>query len=344
MTLEAKPPQFSASIGEDALAGLPLLQAATESAANAIAITDRTGVMWRELLRGRQWQGRLINRRKDGTEYVHNVSISPVRASGGEITHFISIRQDCAAPVRSTEGLPSQTTEITTAAGRVACGIASDLNGLLNVINRNTESLLNEPELPVEASECSGRIAHAGEQAATLAGWLLAFSRRQMQQFREIDLNGLILGLKRHLQGILPQDIELRIALEPTLGSVSADENALEEALIHLVVNARDAMPEGGRLTLETASVRQQGNNDSENAARDYVLLRVTDTGVGMDAFVQSRVFEPFFTTKPVTPTAGLGLSAVYGIVKQAGGWVSVYTEKGAGSSIEIFLPCSDRA
>jgi signal transduction histidine kinase len=344
VTLEAKPPESSASIGEDALPGLPFLQAATESSANAIAIKDRTGIMWRELLRGRPWQGRLINRRKDGTDYAHKVTISPVRASGGEITHFISIRQDRAMPTPAAEGLPSQTTEITTAAGRVACGIAADLNGLLNVINRNTESLLNAPELPVAAGECSERIAQAGEQAATLAGWLLAFSRRQIQQFREIDLNGLILGLKRHLQAILPQDIELRIALEPTLGSVSADENSLEEALIHLVVNARDAMPEGGRLTLETTSVRQKRHDDSEKAARDYVLLRVTDTGVGMDAFVQSRVFEPFFTTKPVTPAAGLGLSAVYGIVKQAGGWISVYTEKGAGSSIEIFLPRSDRA
>lgn len=344
MTPEAKPPESLAAIGGDPLSDFPLLQAATENAANTIAITDRTGVLWRELLRGHSWQGRLINRRKDGTEYARNVTISPVRASSGEITHFISIRQDCAAPAPSAEGLPSQTTEITTAAGRVACGIATDLNGLLNVINRNTESLLKAPELPGVASECTDRIARAGEQAATLAGWLLAFSRRQTQQFRDIDLNGLILGLKRHLQAILPQDIELRIALEPTLGSVSADENSLEEALIHLVVNARDAMPEGGRLTLETASVRQQRHNESENAARDYVLLRVTDTGLGMDAFVESRLFEPFFTTKPVTPTAGLGLSAVYGIVKQAGGWISVYTEKGAGSSIEIFLPRSDGA
>jgi two-component system, cell cycle sensor histidine kinase and response regulator CckA len=187
---------------------------------------------------------------------------------------------------------------------------------LPTVIDSNTENPLSGSELPPDASE----------QAATLAGWLLAFSRRQAQQFRDIDFNALILGLKRHLQAILPQDIELKIALEPTLSNISADEHSLEEALIHLVVNARDAMPEGGRLTLETASVQQGRHNEPENVPRGYALLRVTDTGIGMDA------------------SADLGLSAVNAIVKQARGWISVYTEKGAGSRIEIFLPCSERA
>jgi two-component system, cell cycle sensor histidine kinase and response regulator CckA len=383
VTLDAKPHESSALIREDAIPDLTLLLAATESAVNAMAITDRKGVirwanaafcdlagysvhemagrnisilnsgrhpkalfrdMWHVLLRGRPWQGRLINRRKDGTEYVHNATISPVRTPGGEITHFISIRQDHGFRTLSAEGLPSQTTEMAAAAGQFACGIARDLSGLLTVINRNTESLLNGPELPPEVSECSGRIVRASEQAATLAGWLLAFSRRQTKRFRDIDLNGMILRLKRHLQAILPQDIELKIALEPTLGNVSADENSLEEALIHLVVNAREAMPEGGKLTLETASVRQRPHGEPESAAQGYVLWRVTDTGVGMETSAQRRMFEPFFTTKPGSPAAGLGLSAVYGIVKQAGGWISVYSEKGVGSSVEIFLPSSNRA
>jgi signal transduction histidine kinase len=238
--------------------------------------------------------------------------------------------------------LPAHRNEIAETAGQIACGIAPELNGLLHEINKNSEFLLNGPELPPEAGERTDQIRRAGEQAATLAGWLLAFNRRQTQQFRVIDLNGLIRGLRCHLRAILPQNVELDVALEPALPDLMADENSLQEALIHLVVNARDAMPNGGRLTVETTTVRQRSQGEPEGSTRTYALLRVTDTGVGMDASTQSRIFEPFFTCKLHAPAAGLGLSAVYGIVRQAGGWISVYTEKGAGSSVEIFLPCAN--
>ncbi len=380
MTLEATPPEHSGSEREDAPTGLPLLAAAMESAANAMAITDREGVvewannafsdltgyssgeivgrnirilnsgrhpkrlfreMWQTLLRGRPWSGPLVNRHRDGTEYVHDATLSPVSTSGADITHFISVRQNIEAPTSAVEAVTSQRKEIA-AAGQFACGIAPDLNGFLSVINKNAESLVSSSEFPVEAGEYSSRIIRAGEQAAVLAGWLLAFSRRQAQQFRSIDLNSLILGLRRHLQAILPQNIELEIALEPSLENVIADEMSLQEALIHLVVNARDAMPEGGKLTIETARIQQRSQREPSGPSKSHVLLRVTDTGLCADAFTRSRMFEPFYATRSEAPAAGLGLSAVYGIVKQAGGWISVYAEKGVGSSVEVFLPCAN--
>ncbi len=379
MTLEGKP-RHRSTVKRTDCSTLPLVLAAMENTVNAIVITDRAGIiqwtnaafcelagygahempgrnirilnsgrhpksffrdMWNGLLRGCSWRGSLINRRKDGAEYINNVTISPVAIAAGDPSHFVSIRQDQEAPLTSAPDTRSQRNQIAAAAGQFACGIAPDLDRYLTVIKKNTESLINRPEFSPEAGEYSERIVHAGDQAAALAGWLLAFSRRQAQEFRAVDLNGLIVGLRRHLQAILPQNIELKIALAPALGNPIGDENAIEEALIHLVVNARDAMPEGGTLLIETASLHR-GASGPEKSSRGYALLRVTDTGIGMDAATQDHIFEPFYTTKLETSGAGLGLSAVYGIVKQAGGWISVYTEKGVGSSIEIFLPCDE--
>jgi PAS domain S-box-containing protein len=292
--------------------------------------------MWRTILEGLTWKGKLINRRKNGGEYTASVHISPVRGRTGQITHLLAIQQ-AADPCGAVSAPRVPDAEITTAAGRFACGIAPDLSRLLGEINSNTVSMLRARQLQPETSERSERILRAGEQAAGLAGWLMAFSRRQTREFLPVQLNRLVLALREHLQAILPPNIELRFALDPGLGELRADEPAIQEALIHLVVNARDAMRDGGTLTIETATVWQR----REGAAKPqgYVLLRVTDTGVGMDQATESRIFEPFYTTKQNAPAAGLGLSAVYGIVKQAGGWISVYTEPGAGSSVEVFLP-----
>jgi signal transduction histidine kinase len=227
------------------------------------------------------------------------------------------------------------------AGGQFAPSIASEVNELLNVMSCNTESPLNSPGVSVMTGESRGKIDRAGEQAAVLAGWLLAFSRRQARQFRTMDLNTMIRGLRSHLTAILPQEVELQLSLEPVLDKVEGDEAALQEALIHLVVNARDAMPEGGTLTIETARVRQLRQGEPDSARRTYALLRVTDTGVGMDAATQDCIFEPLYDGKLEAPAAGLGLSAVHGIVKQSGGWISVYSEKGTGTSFEIFLPCT---
>jgi signal transduction histidine kinase len=253
-----------------------------------------------------------------------------------------TLQGEVACIAQAEEAIPGESAAACPAtAGRFAPGIANEVNELMNVMSANTESSLDSPGLTLMPGKLRTKIDRAGEQAAVLAGWLLAFSRRQARQFRAMDLNTMIRGLRSHLTAILPQEVELQLSLEPVLDKVEADESALQEALIHLVVNARDAMPEGGTLTIETARVRQLRQGEPESARRTYALLRVTDTGVGMEAATANCIFEPLYDGKLEAPVAGLGLSAVHGIVKQSGGWISVYSEKGIGTSFEIFLPCT---
>jgi len=176
-------------------------------------------------------------------------------------------------------------------------------------------------------------------------GWLLVFSRRQSQQFRRVELNALIIGLIRHLRTILPANIELEMRLDPVRRERIGDPAALEDALIHLTLNSRDAMPDGGTLTLETTSVEQRAAADSDSSGpRRYILLRVMDTGIAMDEIAQTEMFEPFHSANAEDSALGLGLSAVYGIVKQANGWISIQAGKDGGSVVEIFLPMAEAA
>jgi two-component system cell cycle sensor histidine kinase/response regulator CckA len=366
---------------QDALPGLTLLANAVESAASGIVITDRAGVIqwlnpaftnatgyaaheligrnirilksdrhspeffqevWASLLQGATWRGYFTNRRKDGSEYVDDTTIAPVRAREGAISHFIAIKQPCPASAAGKPTSPRQS-EIA-AAGHFATGIAPDLSGLLGAITRDTEALIAGVNLTPESSECSGRISRAGAQAAALAGWLLAFSRRQSQQFRRLELNALIIGLSRHLRTILPANIDLEMRLDPVRRELIADPAALEEALIHLTLNSRDAMPDGGTLMMETTSVERPAPDGDKSSSRRYVLLRVIDTGAGMDEIAQTHMFEPFHASNAEGSALGLGLSAVYGIVKQANGWISIQPGKDAGSVVEIYLPMADAA
>lgn len=176
------------------------------------------------------------------------------------------------------------------------------------------------------------------EAHPALAGWLLAFRQRQTQPLRDMDLNELITNLQGHLHAILPHNVDVKLKLEPSLGDLVADRSSIEEALVHLAVHARVAMPTGGTLTIETANIRRQ--TGGARVPVSYALLRVTDNG-RVPSAAKEGLFEPLYSEEWDIPGDSLELSAVYGIVKRAGGWISIYSQQGVGSSIEIFLPCS---
>ncbi len=226
------------------------------------------------------------------------------------------------------------------AVGRLAGGIAHDFNNLLTVIMGSADLLLRR--LDGDDRELVDEIGHAAERAAALTHQLLAFSRRQVLEPQVLDLNAAVSETTRMLGRLIGEHIELVARLDPALGSVRVDPSQLEQVIMNLTLNARDAMPAGGRLTIETANV----DLDEPSAAPQfviqpgrYVVLAVTDTGCGMDAETRARLFEPFFTTKEPGKGTGLGLATVYGVVKQSGGYIAAESEPGRGSAFRIYLP-----
>jgi PAS domain S-box-containing protein len=232
------------------------------------------------------------------------------------------------------------------AVGMLAGGVAHDFNNLLTIITGYSQLILNNIGMDDSNRHSVEQIMKAGERAAALTKQLLAFSRRQVLQPKVLELNKLVTSLATMLQRLIGEDIDLRLVLPPELGRVSADPGQIEQVLMNLVVNARDAMPKGGVLTVETANKRLDENYAGRHISvkpGDYVLLAVSDTGAGMDQATQSRLFEPFFTTKGSGKGTGLGLSTVFGIVKQSGGSVEVYSEPGRGTSVKVYLPRIDQ-
>lgn len=362
-------------------AEMRLQAAALSAAANAITITDRNGVvawinpaltaltgytadevigknprelfksgaqdqtfykhLWDTIQTGKAWRGEMTNRRKDGTLYSENLTITPVRnGPGGEITHFIAIKQDLTEEKRlQSQFLQAQKME---SVGRLAGGIAHDFNNLLTVINGMAElasTNLKEGD-PLHAD--LGEIRRAGERAAALTRQLLAFSRKQVMRPQVLSLSTLVADLRSLLQRIIGEDIMLVVAPTTSTSRVKADPGQIEQAIMNLVVNARDAMPNGGVLTIQTEDVEHCAAcaaGMSSAYAGPYVLLSVSDTGTGMDDATRARLFEPFFTTKELGKGTGLGLATVYGIVEQSGGCTSVDTALGRGTTFKIYLP-----
>ncbi len=226
--------------------------------------------------------------------------------------------------------------------GKLAGGIAHDFNNLLTAIIGYSELVLNQTRNDDPLRQHIEEIKKAGERAASLTRQLLAYSRKQVLQPRVLDLNAVIAELDKMLRRLIGADIELVTRLAPELGRVKIDPSQIGQIVINLAVNARDAMPQGGKLTIETTNAQLDEAYARKNVAvtpGQYVMLSVSDTGCGMDAQTQSRVFEPFFTTKEIGKGTGLGLSMVYGIVKQSGGDIWVYSEIGRGTVFKIYLP-----
>ena len=268
------------------------------------------------------------------------VNAHPIFDAAGELAQVIVTLIDITERRRLEEQLrQSQKME---AIGRLAGGVAHDFNNLLTAINGYADMLAAGMAPGDERRSDVEEIRKAGDRAAALTRQLLAFSRRQVLQPAVVDLNAVVAGIAPMLRRLVGEQIELRAPGSPDLGRIRADPSQIEQVLLNLAVNARDAMPAGGTLTIETANIElddEYARTHTLVAPGSYVLLAVSDTGVGMDAPTMAHLFEPFFTTKAVGEGTGLGLATVYGIVAQSGGHVTAYSEPGHGSVFKVFLP-----
>ena len=359
---------------------LNLRTKALESAANGIAITDREGTiiwanaacasltgyalteilgqnprlfksgrhdeafyrgLWTTIRQGRVWQGEIINQRKDGTLYTEDMTITPVRDSQGEITSFIAVKQDITARKELEE--QSAEAKRMESIGRLAGGVAHDFNNMLTVIQGYCAMLTDGTGL--SAAVCAREIRQAADHASELTRQLLMFSRRQVLRSRVLKLDEVVANIAGMARYLIGENVELVVASGDALGSVNADPVQVEQIIMNLVVNARDAMPQGGRLMIETTNVsfKERVQKDGRQIAPgSYVMLTISDNGQGMTEEVRAHLFEPFFTTKDKSKGRGMGLASVYGVIKQSGGNITVESAAGKGSTFSIYFPQVD--
>jgi two-component system cell cycle sensor histidine kinase/response regulator CckA len=279
-----------------------------------------------------------LARRADGTAFPVEVQAKAITFGGRSMRvtaiRDISGRKKLEKQLRLAQRMES--------VGRLAGGVAHDFNNLLTVILSATETVKASPRLNDTDREDVVQIEGAAQRAAELTRQLLAFARQQIVEPRSVDLNVLTANVGKILRRLVGEDVELVTLAGDGLGAIRADPAQVEQVLMNLAVNARDAMPSGGRLSVETANVtvdEARAINHPEVKAGQYVMVRFIDTGVGMDGATLAHIFEPFFTTKPAGKGTGLGLATCYGIVRQAGGFISVSSEPDKGTTFEVYFP-----
>ncbi len=306
--------------------------------------------LWETITAGKEWRGEFHNRKKNGELYWESTSISPIKNADGVITHFLAVKEDITERKQAEETRSKLEEQLRQAQkmesiGQLASGVAHDFNNLLTVIHGYADLIQHKIGPGGPLAEDLEQIRRASERAATLTRQLLAFSRQQVLSPTILDLNDLVTDLHKMLGRLIGEDIRLTTILEPELWAITADPGQIEQVVMNLVVNARDAMPTGGKVTIETKNIHLDegyAQTHFEVPIGPCVMLTVTDTGHGMDKQTLTRIFEPFFTTKEQGKGTGLGLATVYGIIKQSGGDITVYSEPGQGTTFSIYLPATE--
>ncbi len=301
--------------------------------------------LWRTIADGGVFQGRFVNRRKDGTLYEEEGSIAPVRDEAGEVVGFVSVKRDISADIELHRQV--QQAQKMEAVGRLAAGVAHDFNNVLATILVSTEFLLRDLEVDGPSYSDVSEIQRSAQQGRALVKQLLAFARRREPMRSRVELNELIARLGMMLRRIVGRSIVLATDVSDDVLEVLADPVQLEQVILNLGINARDAMPDGGRLHVAASravaeAVPCSGCADAPAGMESRVHLRITDTGVGMSAETLARIFEPFFTTKPPGQGTGLGLSTAHSIVASFGGVVIATSAPDAGTTMRICLPLAD--
>ncbi|MEI7728953.1 MAG: PAS domain S-box protein [Verrucomicrobiota bacterium] len=299
--------------------------------------------LWDTVRAGKTWTGQFTNRRKDGRTVIEAGTISPIVDTHGKTVGYVSVKRDISGQVKMEEQLRhAQKME---AIGQLAGGVAHDFNNILTVIIGQVELMQTRDDLAPGLNESLLEVSTAAHRAANLTRQLLAYSRRQIMQMRALDLNEVVNNLHKMLVRLIGEHITLTCVYGSGPLGVRADVGMLEQILVNLAVNARDAMPRGGQLKITTAAAEFGPTGLSHPEARPgkFACLTVADTGQGMSEETRQRIFEPFFTTKDVGKGTGLGLATVYGIVKQHDGWLEVKSTEGRGTTFNIYFPLTTR-
>jgi PAS domain S-box-containing protein len=281
--------------------------------------------------------------RKDGVPISARLSAAPLRDMRGEPSGALFVFED----ITERKNLESQLfqSQKLESIGRLAGGIAHDFNNILTIINGYTDMALNKLEKDHPVRQSVQLVRKSGEKAANLTEQLLVFSRKRALEMKPLDLNAAVADIEKMLRRLIGEDIRMTTSLDPALGTIMGDAGQVHQVILNLAVNARDAMPSGGKLLLETANVDLDKTfikRHPQVQPGPHVMLSVSDTGTGMDEETKSHIFEPFFTTKVEGKGTGLGLATVYGIVRQCGGWIWVYSELGQGTVFKIYFPRCD--
>lgn len=302
---------------------------------------DMYRALWAELNAGKVWGGQLTNRRKDGSHYDIEITITPVRDSAGKIINHVAVSRDVTYQ-RSIEDQLRQSQKMQ-AIGRLAGGVAHDFNNMLTVITGYCALLAQQTAATDPRSREINEIQKSADRAAGLTRQLLAFSRKQLINPQVLDLNIILGGMEKMIHRLIGENIEMRTSLAVDVHPVKADAGQIEQVIMNLAVNARDAMPSGGKVIIETDNITLEELRHqlpgTDFTPGEYVRVCVSDTGTGMTDEVKAHLFEPFFTTKELGQGTGLGLATCYGIIKQSGGHILIYSEPGHGTTVKVYLP-----